>query len=59
MSYAEAVADTKNASAGHPLLEQGWSSAESETESSSGVNEEEDTQVMEIVPIIQSNNTFQ
>ena len=40
MSYAEAVADNKNLSTEHPLLEQGWSSAESETESSSGNNED-------------------
>ena len=42
MSYAEAVADNKNLSTEHPLLEGGWSSGESETESSSGNNEEND-----------------
>ena len=43
MSYAEAVSENKNSSTEHPLLEQDWSSGDSETESSSGNNEDHDT----------------
>ena len=45
MSYAEAVADTKLNNCEHPLLEEAaWSSPDSETGSSSGVNDDDKNQ---------------